>query len=152
MPARPEVHGHTHHESACDCAGHRRHRDPPAPGLWGSLLPVLACAVCPACVATYAKLFSLAGVSVGLTEGQHAILLTAAVAVSVVASGWRAWRARRAWPLAVALAGATLVVAGHRFGEVAWLEWAGVAVLLSGGLVEHVRLRRLATGARPVHA
>jgi hypothetical protein len=138
---------HHPHEHACDCAAHRRREDP-APGAWGALLPVLACAVCPACLSTYAKLFSIAGVGFGLSELHHDILLAVAITTSVALSAWRSWRTRRAWPIGVALAGSTLVLCGHMFGEVAWLEWAGVLTLLVGGLTEHFRLRRLAAGAR----
>ncbi len=136
--ARPTTH---HHGSDCGCTAHHA---PPArsPRLWGALLPVLACAVCPTCVATYAKLFSLAGVGLQLSERQHTLLLAVALAASIGASAFRAWRARRAWPLAVALVGAALLLAGHQLGEAAWLEWAGVLTLLAGGLVEHFRLRR----------
>ncbi|HEU4534408.1 MAG TPA: MerC family mercury resistance protein, partial [Polyangiaceae bacterium] len=124
-----------------------------SPRPWGALLPALACAVCPTCVATYAKLFSLAGVGLELSERQHALLLAVALAASIGASAFRAWRAKRAWPLAVALAGAALLLAGHQLGEAAWLEWAGVVTLLAGGLVEHVRLRRAERAApRPAHA
>ncbi|HEU4407461.1 MAG TPA: hypothetical protein VFS43_19500 [Polyangiaceae bacterium] len=144
-PAHARPHAPAH-GSACDCAAHRPR--PPAPSLWGALLPALACAVCPACVATYAKLLSLAGVGLGLSERQHALLLAAAIAGSVATSAFRAWRARRAWPLAVALVGAALILAGHRLGEAAWLEWSGVLVLLAGGLIEQVRLRRLAAPHR----
>lgn len=145
--ARPNAH---HHGSACDCAGH--HRPPRSPRLWGALVPALACAVCPTCVATYAKVFSLAGVGLELSERQHALLLAVALASSIGASAFRAWRAKRVWPLAVALAGAALLVAGHHLGEAAWLEWAGVLMLLAGGLVEHFRLRRAQSAPHPAHA
>lgn len=145
---------HHAHEHACDCAAHRR-REGAAPGAFSALLPVLACAVCPACLSTYAKLFSIAGVGFGLSELHHDILLGVAVATSVLVSAWRSYRTRRAWPVAVALAGSSMVLGGHLLGELAWLEWAGVLTLLAGGLTEHFRLRRLrrlAATARPAHA
>lgn len=152
---RPRLHAHDH---ACDCHAHRSspqrdagRGDGPAhegqPGLWSSLFPVLACAVCPACLSTYAKLFSVAGVGLGLSEAQHDLLLGVAIAASLGVSAWRSRRSGRVWPLAVALAGASLVLAGHLLGEVAWMEWAGVLILLAGGLIEHFRLRRLAATA-----
>jgi energy-converting hydrogenase Eha subunit E len=75
------------HHHACDCAAHRdaaHDGNPARVGLSASLLPMLACAVCPACLATYAKLLSLVGVSVGFTEFQHSLLLAFAIAVSVL--------------------------------------------------------------------
>jgi hypothetical protein len=135
---------HEHiHQHACDCAAHRA-KPAEGAGLWSTLLPVLACAVCPACMATYAKLFSVLGVGVGLSEVHHLILLTLALSASLGLSAYRTFRSRRAWPLATALVGASLVVFGHVGGELAWAEWSGIFVLLAGGLTEHFRLRAAA--------
>lgn len=137
----PTTHDHHH---ACDCSAHRaRATPPPASGAWAALLPVLACAVCPACLTTYAKLLSVLGVGVGLSELHHLILLVVAVSASVGVSAWRSIRTRRVWPVAVALTGSTLVAAGHLGGDLHAVEWAGVLVLLAGGLTEHFRLRAL---------
>jgi hypothetical protein len=106
------------------------------------LLPVLACAVCPACLATYTKVLSLVGVSFGFDEALHDVLMAGALTVSVGVSAWRSWRTGRAWPLLLALGGSALVAGGHLLGELHVLEWAGVLVLLIGGLSEHFRLRR----------
>jgi hypothetical protein len=94
-------------------------------------------------MATYAKLFSLMGVSVGLSELHHTVLLGLAIAVSTLVSAWRSVRTRRIWPVAFAILGSTLVLTGHAWGELHALEWAGVLTLLGSGLVEHFRLRRL---------
>lgn len=136
---QPYDHGH----DACSCAHHARG---PAvakeAGLWPALLAVLACAVCPACVTTYAKLLSILGVAGGLSETQHLILLSFALTASIAVSAWRSLRSQRVWPLAVAVVGSSLVLLGHFAGELAALEWAGVVVLLVGGMTEHLRLRR----------
>lgn len=108
------------------------------------MLPILACAVCPACIATYTKVLSLVGVSLGFDTAVHQLLMAAALVVSVGVSAWRSWRTGRVWPLLVALCGATLVAGGHLLSDLHAVEWAGVLVLLGGGLVEHVRLRRRA--------
>jgi len=144
MSVHLHEHGHVH---ACDCAAHRA-RTAPKVGLWPSLLPVLACAVCPACLATYAKLFSALGVGFGLSERQHVALLIVAVTASVLVSAWRTWRAKRIWPLAIALTGSSLVLFGHFAGDLHLIEWAGMLCLLGGGLTEQLRLRRLV----PSHA
>jgi hypothetical protein len=136
---RLKVQDHAGH--SCDCSAHRAQPSSSNSGFWASLFPVLACALCPACLTTYAKLFSVFGVSFGLSELQHLILLVVAIAASLTVSGWRSWRMRRAWPVAVAAVGAGLVVTGHLAGELHFVEWAGVLVLLAGGLTEHFRLR-----------
>jgi hypothetical protein len=105
--------------------------------------PVLACALCPVCLATYAKLLSLAGVGVAVTEAQHTVVLTAAVGLSVAVSAWRARRAGRWMPLLPTVAGAGLALAGHFVGDLPWLEWSGVALMLAGAWQE----RRLQVGA-----
>jgi hypothetical protein len=110
-------------------------------GLWSALLPVLACAVCPACLATYTKLLSLVGVSFGFDESLHDLLMAVALALSVGVSAWRSWRTGRAWPLLLAVGGSALVAVGHLLGDLHVLEWAGVLVLLAGGLSEHFRSR-----------
>jgi predicted branched-subunit amino acid permease len=94
-------------------------------------------------MATYAKLLSLLGVSVGLTEFQHSLLLAFAITVSVLVSAWRSWRARRAWPVALALLGSALVLTGHLHGELHTVEWSGVLVLLVSGVFEQLRMPRL---------
>lgn len=109
------------------------------------MLPVLACAVCPACVTAYAKVLSLVGLGFGLSETQHVILLVLALTCSLAVSAWRSWRSRRWWPIATAIVGAALVTVGH-VSDSHMLEWLGVLVLLVGGLVEHFRLRRAAQG------
>jgi hypothetical protein len=137
---RLKVHEHAH---ACECAAHRASiATAPNAGMWSTLLPVLACAVCPACLTTYAKLFSVLGVGFGLSEFQHLVILGVAIGGSISVSAWRSWRTRRAWPIAIALSGSTLVVTGHFAGDLYVVEWVGVLLLLVGGLTEHFRLRR----------
>jgi hypothetical protein len=55
---------------------------------------------------------------------------------------------KRAWPVLVAALGSLLVFAGHFAGELHSAEWAGVLVLLAGGVTEQLRLRF--SSARPV--
>ena len=102
-------------------------------------------------MATYAKLLSILGVSVGMSEVQHTVVLASAVSVSILVSAWRSLRSRRVWPLACASLGSSLVIAGHVQEELHALEWAGVLILLASGLAEHFRLRKLVL-ARPAGA
>lgn len=137
---RLKVHEHSH---ACDCAAHRAPKTTaPNASMWSAILPVLACAVCPACLTTYAKLFSVLGVGFGLSEFHHLVLLVVAISASIGVSAWRSWHTRRVWPIAIALTGSALVATGHFAGDLHAVEWAGVLLLLVGGLTEHFRLRR----------
>lgn len=94
------------------------------------------------------------GIGFGLSEMQHLAVLVMAIGASVGVSAWRSWRTRRVWPIAIALSGTALVLTGHLLGDLPALEWAGVLVLLGGGLTEHFRLRRLRAAAphEPAHA
>lgn len=137
------------HGMACGCGHHHplsaSPSTPAAGSRWGAaLLPVLACAVCPACLTTYAKVLSVFGVSLGFDAAIHQRLLVAALATSIAISGWRSWKQRRVWPLAVAVVGTALVAAGHGLGELHALEWGGMLILLGGAWAEHYRLRRRA--------
>jgi len=117
-----------------------------------AVLPVLACAFCPACLTTYAKLFSVLGVGFGLSELHHLVLLVTALAASLGVSAWRSIRTRRVWPVAVALTGSSLLAVGHLVGDLHAVEWVGVCVLLVGAITEHFRLRRRAASMFPAAA
>lgn len=138
-PVHEDGQGHVH---SCDCTAHRAATVRRA-GLSAALLTALACAVCPACLATYAKLFSVLGVGVGLSEAHHLVLLVVAVVASVLVSAWRSWRSKRFWPIAIALVGSSLVLLGHLAGDLHAIEWVGMLCLLGGGLTEQLRFRRL---------
>jgi hypothetical protein len=126
----------------CDCGEHCPRPAPKAePFSWSAVAPALACAVCPACLATYGKVLSALGVGVGVTERQHEVLLVVAVALSLAVSAWRTWRTRRPWPVTVATLGAGLVLSGH-WADIHAIEWAGIVVLVVGGITEQVKLRR----------
>jgi hypothetical protein len=133
------------HGKSCSCPAHRKRSRAEAGGLWATLLPFLACAVCPACVSTYAKVLATLGIGFGLTAAQHEALLFAAVCSSVAVSAWRAWSTRRSWPLMVALLGSGLLLLGHFLGDLHVVEWAGMLILLLGGVTEQLRLRRSRT-------
>lgn len=131
------------HHHVCDCSAHQAKAvSAESTGLWSLVLPLLACAVCPACLATYSKILSVFGVGFGLSETHHLVLLVFAITVSVAVSAWRSWRTKRRWPVAVALTGSALVLLGHFGGDLHFVEWTGVAVLLVGGFAEQLRLKR----------
>ncbi|MBM4377991.1 MAG: MerC domain-containing protein [Deltaproteobacteria bacterium] len=138
----------TTHGVECDC-GHDHGAPADAPGGWSAVLPLLACLLCPACLATWAKLGSSLGAGVMLSEAAHGWVLAAAVSFSLGVSAWRTRRTGRPWPLAVAVCGAALVAAGHGLLGSEPIEWAGIAVMAVGGLAEQLLLaRRRAVRAR----
>jgi hypothetical protein len=154
----------THRQATpCDCAAHRaashaaHHAQPgdaappqAAGSWWTSVAPVLACAVCPACMSTYAKVLSTLGVGVFLTETQHHALLIGAVSLSLAIGVWRGHKGRRWSPFFLTLLGCALLVSGHLLGDVRALSWSGMAVLLGGGLWEHRLWRRVQAAPQAV--
>ena len=133
------------HGKSCSCPAHQSPSRAEGGSLWATLLPLLACAVCPACLTTYAKVFAMLGIGFGLTTAAHEALLFAAVCSSVAVSAWRAWKTRRFWPLMIALLGSSLLLLGHFLGDLHGVEWAGLLILLLGGVTEQLRLRRSRT-------
>ncbi len=150
------------HGAGCECPAHRaasakggasaRHATTPNVPKSGrewlaSLLPALACAVCPACLATYAKALSVAGFSAWLSERGHLAFLVVAVALSL-GFGVRRARAIGSYrPFAFTLVGCALLVAGHVLGDIAWLTWTGLVALFVGGVYgQRLHLRRAAQG------
>lgn len=151
-PSSSDHVAHVHAHASCSCGHHHDHSTGGAPsaravsGLWAAVLPVLACAVCPACVSTYAKVFATLGVGAALSERQHLALLAVAVLASIAVSAYRTWRSGRVWPVIVAVAGCALLSAGHLV-DVRALEWIGMAVLVAGGVLEQRAARRVARDA-----
>lgn len=127
MSAEPHVHG-----VGCDCAGHR-----PRDGLFANLAalaPIGACAVCPACLATYAKVLALLGVGFALAEWQHTVVLAATMCLACGFALVRARRTRSYEQLSLTLLAAAMMIAGHLI-EVAIMEWLGCALLLVATIV-----------------
>jgi len=125
----------------CDCAAHRASHTRRGAGVWSALLPVIACAACPVCLTTYAKLFSALGLGLGFDERQHVALLIFAIVLSVGVSVRRFLQTRRVWPLSAAILGGALVALGHRVGDAHVVEWVGVGLLFLSGMAEHFQAR-----------
>lgn len=131
----------TQHDHACECHGHC-HTDiskADSASRWAGLLPLLACSVCPTCIALYAKIFGLLGVGFGLSEDGHALLLSAAFAIYLSVAVWTFRRTRQLAPLLFALSGAAVVGIGHLTDYEA-LELGGIVVLLGGSVWERWQL------------
>lgn len=140
----PAEHAEEHHEGCC--GGHRHPARVAKPGrstLFGAVLPVLACAVCPTCIGAWAQALSAVGAGFVITETQHLVLLVAAVVVTLVVSGRRYARSRRKGPLVLALAGSVGLVASHFLGENQALAWSSIAILVAASIwQERARPRR----------
>ncbi|MBS2012877.1 MAG: hypothetical protein JST00_08325 [Deltaproteobacteria bacterium] len=147
MEREGDEHGHGHghgHGHACDCHAHRAASAPPSSseGLWANVIPVLACAVCPACMSAYAKIFSALGAGATLSARTHGLLVGLALVVSLVMSARRAHRTRTYRMFCGTAFFATLVLVGH-VREASIAEWIGIAGLLAVGLYEHPAIERL---------
>ncbi|MBX3226969.1 MAG: hypothetical protein KIT84_40975 [Labilithrix sp.] len=119
-------------------------------------MPILACALCPGCIATYAKVLSALGIGVALSETQHLWLLLGCIAFSL-GFGVRELRVtRRYGPLLLTTSGCAVFLVVHAFGEdvgLAGLSWLGVALLVAGAVWGHrVRLGHRRDRARSLPA
>ena len=130
-----------HRGHACSCPAHRQ-RGARA-GWLAVVLPVLACAVCPVCLGTYAQVFSALGVGFHFSERAHTIVLLVAVGLALGVSGWRSLRTRRGRPVSIAATGCAVLLGGHLV-EARALELAGMAILVGGAIAEQLRVRRAA--------
>jgi hypothetical protein len=147
---------HPFHGPSCACRHHHHQPASDAPrkgAVWSALLPVVACAVCPGCLASYAKILSTVGVGIALSETQHLGLLVVCIALSL-GVGLREARTVPRWgPFVVNILGCGLLVAVHQMGEQTappWLSWSGI-VLLLGGVVWGHRTRFAFRRSSPSH-
>lgn len=154
------------HPEGCGCAHHRpvpASREAPSAGGVREILaqvgPALACAVCPACLATYAKAFSVVGFSAWLSETQHLAFLSVAIVFSIVFGIRRARKLRRWGPFGFTSLGCALLVVAHVYDDARWPTWFGLLALFVGGvygarlasarsLVRPVRISRAPSGAK----
>jgi hypothetical protein len=160
-------HGHDHHghgaphqagpaaasAHACDCTGHRlqaRAKDGSKASFLATLLPILACALCPVCISTYAAVLSALGVTLAFTEGQHAVLLAVAVVAALGVGIWKARRSGQYGALALTATGCGLLVLSQVFNDNRVLGLFGIAALLGSLVFERVQARRAAARFSPV--
>ena len=103
-------------------------------------LPILKCAVCPACLGIFASLFAGARIGFVQLERWHGILLLSALVADAIILGASARHHRRRGPLWLCAFGGLLAASGHYVVES--LEYAGFALLLAAGIWNLVLLRR----------
>jgi len=130
----------------CDCAAHRAAlvRIPPRAqqgSLIATLLPLLVCAFCPACIALWAPLLASVGLGFALPESVHSVGLGIAVAVALAPAVWHAGRARLWQPVLFVLVGASAFVATHAWSGGRVSEVLGALSLVVGTFLER-RARR----------
>lgn len=131
----------------CDCAGHRlqaRNKEGGKATILATILPILACALCPVCISTYAAVLSALGVTLAFTEGQHALLLGIAVVAALGVGIWKAQRSRRYGALALTALGCGLLVLSQAFNDNRVLGLGGIAALIGSLVFERVQARRAA--------
>ena len=107
---------------------------------WSFALPVLKCAVCPACLSIFGGLF--AGARMGFLGDER--LHGGIIAIALVADFFILRAAlrhhRNWWPLGLCLGGGTVAIVGHFTAEV--VEFAGFALLMLAAIHNVVLLRR----------
>lgn len=150
ISTRKKTHSHAH-GSGC-CAGHHHHRRARSEhtSLLGSILPILACALCPACIGVWAQVLSAVGMGFVMTEAQHHVLLAVAISVALSMSVYRYARTRFVGPFVLTIAGCLSLGGSHLFAEENHLfSWLSIAIILGASLWQ----RRAERGAnRQQHA
>ena len=104
------------------------------------LLPIVKCAVCPACLSIFGSLFAGARFGFVQLEPWHELVILVALIADFAVLGASFRHHRRGTPLWLCAAGAALIVLGHLFAES--LESLGFALLLVAGIANVVLLRR----------
>jgi|SRR5688572_20770816 hypothetical protein len=112
----------------------------PALQLWSLLLPVLKCAVCPACLSLFGGLFAGARIGFLGSERFHGALLAVALLADLFILRAAAKHHRNRWPLVLCIVGGAVAVAGHFVAEE--MEYAGFALLMAAAIQNVVLLRR----------
>jgi drug/metabolite transporter (DMT)-like permease len=132
----------TREAQACDCPTHVAKAGPTSGSRWSALAPLIACALCPACLTTYGGVLSLLGLSLYMTEAQHFFILILAVSISASIGFLRARRTRRWIAFAVSLFGCALLLLAHFADDHRGLTWGGVIALLGSSVWEYRAARR----------
>ena len=147
---RKKTHSHSHGSDCCDGHHHHRAAGSERTSLLGSILPILACALCPACIGVWAQVLSAVGMGIVVTEAQHHVLLAVAIGVTSCMSVYRYVRTRLVGPFVLTIAGCLSLGGSHLFAEENHiLSWLSIAIILCASLWQRRAERRV---SRQQHA
>lgn len=133
-PARKKAH-HGHGSGCCDGHHHHHRASHERSSVLGSILPILACALCPACIGVWAQVLSVVGIGLVITEAQHHVLLAIAITVALAMSVYRFVRTRIVGPFVLTIIGCASLAGSHFFAEENHLlSWLSIAVILGASL------------------
>lgn len=107
---------------------------------WSFVLPVLKCALCPACLSILGGVFAGARMGFVGSERFHGALLAVALLadVFILRGGMKHHQSR--WPLVLCAGGGAIALLGHLVAEP--LEYLGFALLMAAAVQNVVLLRR----------
>jgi len=114
------------------------------PGLalqvWSFILPVLKCALCPACLSLFGGLF--AGARLGFLEIErfHGGLIAVALVADLFILRAAMKHHQSRWPLILCVSGGVIALAGHLIAEP--LEYVGFVLLFTAAVQNVILLRR----------
>ena len=108
--------------------------------VWSFILPILKCAVCPACLSIFGSLFAGARMGfLGDTRMHMGIIGAALVAdIAILYAAMQHHQSRL--PLVACSVGGTLALAGHFTHEA--VEFVGFAILMFAAAYNYVLIRR----------
>ncbi|MDD9944659.1 MAG: hypothetical protein OXU20_26675 [Myxococcales bacterium] len=107
---------------------------------WSFVLPVLKCAICPACLSVFGGLFAGARMGFLGDERVHGSLIAFALVADLVILQAAIRHHGNRWPLGLCVAGGAIAVLGHVTAEA--LELAGFGLLILAAVQNVVLLRR----------
>ena len=107
---------------------------------WSFVLPVLKCAVCPACLSIFGGLFAGARMGFLGDERFHGSIIAVALVADFFILRAAMQHHKSRWPLALCLAGGAIAILGHFTAEV--VELSGFGLLMVAAIQNVVLLRR----------
>lgn len=107
---------------------------------WSLALPVLKCAVCPACLSLFGGLVAGARMGFLADEHVHGSIMAAALVADFFILRTALRHHNNRWPMALCIAGAMTAVVGHVTSET--VEFAGFGLLFLAAIQNVVLLRR----------
>lgn len=107
---------------------------------WSLLLPIIKCAICPACLSIFGGVFAGARMGFLGDERLHGGIVAVALVADVFILRAAMSHHKNRWPLGLCLAGGALAVLGYFTAEV--VEYVGFGLLFTAAVQNVVLLRR----------